>query len=65
MLWSPKDLWDILKGVVHVSSFWHEQYPQIATTKIIEPMVFVDYPNEGITFLLGFGMVMQYLSKFQ
>jgi hypothetical protein len=28
-------------------------------------MVFVDYPNEGITFLLGFGMVMQYLSKFQ
>jgi hypothetical protein len=27
MLWSLKDLQDTLKGVVHVSSFWHEQYP--------------------------------------
>jgi len=41
------------------------QYPSIAKTKIIEPMVFVDYPNKGIAFLLGFGMAMQYPSKFQ
>jgi hypothetical protein len=30
----------------------------LAQTKIIEPMVFEVDPNEGITFLLGFGMVM-------
>jgi len=30
----------------------------IAWTKIIKPMVFADYPNEGIAFLLGFGMAM-------
>jgi hypothetical protein len=32
--------------------------PPIAQTKIIEPMVFVDYPNEGIDFFLGFGIAM-------
>jgi hypothetical protein len=37
----------------------------ITKTKIMEPMVFVDYPNKGIAFLLGFGMAMQHLSKFQ
>jgi hypothetical protein len=30
----------------------------ITQTKIIQPMVFEDYPNEGITFFLGFGMAM-------
>jgi hypothetical protein len=30
----------------------------IAQTKLIKPMVFEDYPNEGITFFLSFGMVM-------
>jgi hypothetical protein len=30
--------------------------PLIAQTKIIESMVFVDYPKEGIIFLIGFGM---------
>jgi len=39
--------------------------PPIAQTKIIKPMVFVDYPNEGIAFLLNFGMAMQYPSTFQ
>jgi len=39
--------------------------PLIAQTKIIEPMVFVDYPKEGIAFLLGYGMATQYPSKFQ
>jgi hypothetical protein len=60
MLWSLKDLWDTLKGVVHVN--WvvlgMNNTPSIAGTKIIDPMVFVDYPNKGITFLLDFGMVM-------
>ncbi len=28
-------------------------------------MVFADYANEGIVFFLGFGMAMQYPSKFQ
>jgi hypothetical protein len=32
---------------------------------MIEPMVFIDYPKEGIAFLVGFGMVLQYPSKFQ
>jgi len=39
--------------------------PPIAQTKIIKPMVFVNYPKQGIVFLLGFGMVMQYPSRFQ
>jgi len=39
--------------------------PQIVQIKIIEPMMFTDYPKQGIVFFLGFGMVMQYLSKFQ
>jgi hypothetical protein len=39
--------------------------PPIAQTKIIEPMVFVDYPNKGIVFFIGFGMAMQYPSRFQ
>jgi hypothetical protein len=33
----------------------HEQYPfDSMGTKIIQPMVFTRYPNEGIAFFLGF-----------
>jgi len=39
--------------------------PSIARTKIIEPMVFADYPWKGNAFLLGFGMAMHYPSRFQ
>jgi hypothetical protein len=39
--------------------------PLITRTKIIEPMVFANYPKKGITFLLGFGMALQYPYKFQ
>jgi len=67
MLWNPKDLWDTLRGVVHVN--WivlgMNNTPPIAQTKIIKPMVFVNYPNEGITFFLGFGIDMQYPFRFQ
>jgi hypothetical protein len=37
----------------------------ITQIRIIEPMVFTDYPNEGIAFLIGFGINMQHPSKFQ
>ncbi len=67
MLRNPKDLWDILRGVLHVN--WVimgiNSTPSITWTKIIEPMVFVEYFNEGIVFLLGCGMAMQYPSTFQ
>jgi hypothetical protein len=60
MLWSPKVLWDILKGVMHVN--WivlgMNNTPQIVQIKIIEPMMFTDYPKQSIVFFLGFGMVM-------
>ncbi len=60
MLWNPKDLWDNLRRVVHVN--WiimgMNNTSLITQTKIIQPMVFEDYPNEGITFFLGFGMAM-------
>jgi len=67
MLWSPKVLWDTWRGVVHVN--WivlgMSNTPLIAHTKIIEPMVFVDYLKKGIAFHLGYGMATQYPSKFQ
>jgi hypothetical protein len=60
MLWSTKYLWDTLKGVVHV--YWVVQGMNdtslIAWTKIIEPIMFAYYPNEGIYFLLGFNITM-------
>ncbi len=67
MLWSLKDLWDTLKRVMHVNWIVMDMSntPPIAQTKIIEPMVFANYPNKGIAFLIGFGMAMQYPSKFQ
>jgi hypothetical protein len=37
--------------------------PPITYTKIIQSMVFIEYPNEGIAFLLGFVKVMQYPSE--
>jgi hypothetical protein len=63
MLWSPKDLWDTLKGVMHVNGIvlGMSNITPIAQTKIIEPMVFTYYTNEGILV----GMAMQYPSKFQ
>jgi len=67
MLWSPKVLWDTMRKVVHVN--WvvinMSNTPPIAQTKIIEPMVFIDYPKKGIAFLIGFGMAMQYPFRFQ
>jgi hypothetical protein len=39
--------------------------PLIAPTKIIEPMMFVDYHKQDNVFLLGFGMAMQYPSMSQ
>jgi hypothetical protein len=47
-----RDLWDILKEVLHVN--WIimgiNNTPSIVWTKIIKPMVFAEYPNEGIVF---------------
>jgi len=37
--------------------------PPIAYTKIIQSIVFTNYPREGIAFLLGFVWVMQYPFK--
>jgi hypothetical protein len=39
--------------------------PPVARTKIIEPMVFIDYLNKVFFFLLDFGMAMQYPFRFQ
>jgi hypothetical protein len=33
-----------------LNNFGHEQYPFDNSTKIIEPMVFIDYPKEGKLF---------------
>jgi hypothetical protein len=53
------------RGIAHaLSNFKHEQY-HYAWTKIIQPMMFTKYSHEGIVFLLDFGMVMQYPSRFQ
>jgi len=38
--------------------------PPITLTKIIQSIMFTNYPHEGIAFLLGFGMVMEYPSNF-
>jgi hypothetical protein len=37
--------------------------PLIAWTKIIQSMMFIEYPHEGLSFLLGFVKVMQYPSR--
>jgi hypothetical protein len=42
-----------------LSPLGHEQYTLlIAWTNIIQPMLFTKYPNEGITFFLGFVRAM-------
>jgi hypothetical protein len=48
-----------------LSNYGYEHYPSDNQNKIIEPMVFANYPKHGITFLLSFGMAMQYPSTFQ
>jgi hypothetical protein len=59
MLWSQKVLWDTRKGVVHVNWVFLNisNTPSIAQTKIIEPMLFIDYPKQGIAFLVGLGNI--------
>ncbi len=63
----PKGFMGYLERGMHVN--WvvlgMNNTPLIVWTKIIESMVFIDYPNEGIVFLLGFGIDMQYPSMFQ
>jgi hypothetical protein len=39
--------------------------PLITWTKIIQPMVFIVFPNEGVLFIVGFVMAMHYPLKFQ
>jgi len=54
------------RGIAHaLNNFRHNNTTMIAWTKIIQFMVFTKYPHEGITFLLGYGMVMQYPFRFQ
>jgi hypothetical protein len=52
MLWNLKDLWDTLKGVLHMN--WVvlgiSNTPPIAQTKIIEPMVFIELTLVRVVF---------------
>jgi hypothetical protein len=48
----------ILKIMLDISNT-----PPKAWTKIIQTMLYLKYPHEGIAFLLGFVKAMQYLSK--
>jgi hypothetical protein len=47
------------RGIVNVlNNFGHEQYPYKSN---IDPWcLIIEYPNEGIGFLVGFGMATQY-----
>ncbi len=67
MLWNSMYLWDTLIRVLHVHWIFLSMSNtlMIVWTKIIQPMVFTMYLNEGVTFLLGFVKVTQYLYKFQ
>jgi hypothetical protein len=53
----------LIWGIVGVlCSFEDEQYP----SNSVDPWcLIIEYPNEGIDFLIGFGMLMQYPYKFQ
>jgi hypothetical protein len=52
-----------MKGIVGVlCNFEHEQYP---SNSVDSWCLITEYPNEGIGFLVGFGMTMQYPYKFQ
>jgi hypothetical protein len=46
-----------------LSTSGHKQYPPKVWIKIIQIMVFIEYPHEGIAFLLGFVKAMQYPSR--
>jgi len=52
-----------MKGIVYVlNSFGHEQYPSNSK----DPWcLIVEYLNEGIGFLVGFGKIRQYPSTCQ
>jgi hypothetical protein len=51
-----------MKGVIVVfNNFGHEQYPSNSRNSWC---LINKYPNEGIGFLVGFGMAMQYPCKF-
>jgi hypothetical protein len=45
--------------------FGHEQYPSSSMDQKNSAHGVIMYPNEGVTFLLGFVTATQYLSKFQ
>jgi hypothetical protein len=51
------NLWLVVQ-VNWIALGMHNTFP-IVQTKIIEPVVFIDYSKHGIFFLIGFGMVMQ------
>ncbi len=54
------------RGITYeLSNYGINNTPMIAQTKISKPIVFVKYPSEGIAFLLGCGMIMQYPFTFQ
>jgi hypothetical protein len=57
----------LTKGIANVlNSFGHEQYPSNNVDPCTHPWcLIIKYLNEGIGFLVGFGVVMQYPSKFQ
>ncbi len=46
----------VIKGIANIlCNFEHEQYP----SNIVNPWcLIIKYPNEGIGFLVGFGMTM-------
>jgi hypothetical protein len=51
------------RGIIGVlNSFVHEQYP---SNKIDPWCLIIEYPNEDIGFLVGFGRATQYPSMFQ
>jgi hypothetical protein len=53
------------KGIAHaLNKYGHKNTPPITWTKIIQSMVLIKYPHEGIAFLLGFVKVMQYPFEF-
>jgi hypothetical protein len=56
-----------VRGIVGVlNSFGHEQYPFNNVDPCIHPWcLIIKFLSEGIGFFVSFGMVMQYLSKFQ
>jgi hypothetical protein len=66
MLWSPKDLWDTQRGVVYVDWVFigMNNTPPIAWTKIIEPVLFIDYPKHGIAFLIGLSNTPQGCNRY-